>query len=79
MEGWMAGPSSRKTEAGWCRVFHQSTENLMTGRLTTPIRVRIDTARAARAGSSMVRHKARMPQYMRKRTSMEVRRASQTQ
>ena len=61
MEGWIVGPSTRNTEAGWCRVFHQSTENLTIGTFTAPTRVRIDTARAARDGSSMVRHRAMMP------------------
>ena len=46
----MVGPPSRNTEAGWCSVFHQSTENLMIGRLTTPTSVRMAAARAARAG-----------------------------
>ena len=52
----------RRIEAGWCSVDHQFTENLMIGRLTAPTRVRIATARAARFGSSMVRHSAMMPQ-----------------
>ena len=38
--------------AGWWSVFHQSTENLMIGRLTTPTSARIEAARAPRAGSS---------------------------
>src|SRR3712207_6351703 len=33
MEAWMVGPPRRNTEAGWCRVFHQSTENLTIGTL----------------------------------------------
>ena len=75
----MLGPSSRITEAPWCRVFHHSTEYLMIGRFTAPTSVRIDTARAPRPGSSMARHSARMPQYIRNSTSTEVSRASQTQ
>ena len=31
MVGWIVGPPRRNTEAGWCRVFHQSTENLTIG------------------------------------------------
>src|ERR1700722_9769374 len=27
--GAIVGPSRRNTDAGWCKVFHQSTENLM--------------------------------------------------
>ena len=37
--GSMVGPSSRNTEAGWCSVFHQSTENLMIGMLMKPTSV----------------------------------------
>ena len=44
--GWMLGPPSCITEAGWCSVFHQSTENLMIGRLIAPTSVRIAAARA---------------------------------
>ena len=61
MEAWIVGPSRRNTAAGWCRVFHQSTENFTIGTFTAPTRVRIDTARAARFGSSMARQSARMP------------------
>src|SRR6202030_4328138 len=46
------GPSIRNTEAGWCSVFHQSTENLMIGRLIAPTRVKTAAARAAREGAS---------------------------
>ena len=31
IDGSMVGPPMRSTEAGWCSVFHQSTENLMIG------------------------------------------------
>ena len=34
IDGSIVGPPGRNTEAGWCSVFHQSTENLMIGRLT---------------------------------------------
>ena len=77
--GSMVGPPMRNTEAGWCSVFHQSTENLMMGRLTAPTSVRIAAARPARAGSSMVRHSAIRPRYIRNSTSTEVSRASHTQ
>ena len=46
----IAGPPGRRIDAGWCRVFHQSTENLMIGRLTEPTRQRIAAARAPRVG-----------------------------
>src|SRR4029079_8081638 len=36
IDGSMAEPPSRSTEAPWCSVFHQSTENLMIGILTAP-------------------------------------------
>src|SRR6266511_2290554 len=77
--GWIAGPPRRSTEAGWCSVFHQSTENLMIGILIAPTSVSTAAARAACVGSSMVRHNASMPRYIRNRTSTEVSRASQTQ
>src|SRR5262245_27273566 len=53
-DGSMVGPPMRKTEAGWCSVFHQSTENLMIGRLTAPTSDRIAAVRAPRPGSSAV-------------------------
>ena len=44
--GWsidksMDGDDSLLTLAGWWRVFHQSTENLMIGRLIEPIKMNI--------------------------------------
>jgi hypothetical protein len=48
----IAGPPSRMTLAGWCRVFHQTTENLMIGRLTTPTNARTEPALPPRTGSS---------------------------
>src|SRR6185503_18752340 len=75
----MLGPPIRITEAGWCSVFHQSTENLMIGRLMAPTRVSTAAARAARDGSSTVRHSAMTPRYIRNRISTEVSRASHTQ
>ena len=41
----MVGAPVRLIEAGWCSVFHQSTLNLMIGRLTTPTSARIAPAR----------------------------------
>ncbi len=32
---------NRFTEAGWCRVDHQSTENFIIGRLIEPIKINI--------------------------------------
>ena len=75
----MVGPPRRITDAGWCSVFHQSTENLMIGTLIAPTSVSTATARAARAGSSIVRQSAITPRYIRNSTSTEVSRASQTQ
>ena len=76
--GSMVGPSSRNTEAGWCSVFHQSTENLMIGMLMKPTSVMTAAARAERVGSSMARVSAMMPRYIRNRMKTEVRRASHT-
>ena len=56
--GSSVGPPMRITEAGWCSVFHQSTENLMIGRLIAPTSVSTAAARAAREGSSTARHSA---------------------
>jgi hypothetical protein len=61
MEEWMVGPSIRITEAGWCSVFHQSTENLMIGMLMKPTSVTIAAALAERVGSSSARVSAMMP------------------
>ena len=44
-----SGRRRGSTLAGWCSVFHQSTENLMIGRLMAPTSVRIAAARAAAA------------------------------
>ncbi len=74
----MVGPSMRKTEAGWCKVFHQSTENLMMGILMKPTSVRTATDLALLVGSSTARDKAIMPRYMRNSTKTEVSRASHT-
>lgn len=41
-------PPERKRLAGWCRVFHQSTENLTIGRLIAPTRANIAAGRAPR-------------------------------
>ena len=78
MLGSMVGPPMRNTEAGWCSVFHQSTENLMIGMLMKPTSVMMAAARADFAGSSMARVSARMPRYIRNSTKTEVSRASHT-
>ena len=78
MRASIVGPSSRNTDAGWCSVFHQSTENLMIGMLMKPTSVMIAAARADFAGSSIARVSARMPRYIRNSTKTEVSRASQT-
>src|SRR5262249_27833266 len=76
---WIVDPPRRSTEAGWCSVFHQSTENLIMGTLIAPTSVSTAAARAAWVGSSTVRHSAITPRYIRNKTSTEVNRASQTQ
>jgi len=48
----MVGPPMRNTLSPWCKVCHQSTENLMIGMLTKPTTARIAAARAPRVGSS---------------------------
>src|SRR5262249_30173817 len=48
--GCIVDPPRRSTEAGWCSVFHQSTENLMIGILIAPTSVKTAAARAACAG-----------------------------
>ena len=37
----IALPFSLMRDAGWCRLFHHSTENFMMGRLMAPIMARI--------------------------------------
>ena len=76
--GWIAGPPSFTTEAGWCSVFHQSTDHLMIGMLMAPTSVRIATARPARDGSSTVCHNAITPRYIRNRISGTFRATAQT-
>ena len=49
------------TLAGWCSVFHQSTENLMIGMLTKPTSVTIAMERADVTGSSIARASAISP------------------
>jgi hypothetical protein len=44
----------RNTEAGWCKVFHQSTEYLMIGMSMAPTSVMIAAMRAPRSVSSIV-------------------------
>src|SRR5690606_40621402 len=74
----IVGPSIRNTEAGWCSVFHQSTENLMIGMLTKPTSVTTAAARAERDGSSSARVSAIRPRYIKNSTKTEVSRASHT-
>src|SRR5690606_36207928 len=49
---WIVGVLIRLTLAGWCSVFHQSTQNLMIGRLMTPTSARTAPARRPRSSSS---------------------------
>src|SRR5690348_12666231 len=57
----MAEPPMRRIDAGWCKVFHQSTENLMIGRLSAPTSVKTAAAREPRFGSSAVQYSAMTP------------------
>ena len=41
IEGSMLGFDSLLMVAGWCNVFHQSTENLTIGKLIEPIKINI--------------------------------------
>ena len=43
IEGSMLGLDNLLIVAGWCKVFHQSTENLTIGRFTEPTRINIAT------------------------------------
>ncbi len=43
----------RMTVASWCNEFHQFTENLMMGTLTTPTMANTALALSAFCGSSM--------------------------
>ena len=47
--GGIFGPVAVMIEAGWCSVFHQSTENLMMGMSSAPTSVTTATIRAARS------------------------------
>ena len=42
MEECIAGDSVSLILAGWCNVFHHSTENLIIGRLANPIIAKIE-------------------------------------
>ena len=61
IEAWIVGPPMRSTEAGWCSVFHQSTENLITGRLIRPTMARTAAERWPRARSSKAPSSAMWP------------------
>ena len=43
IEGSILGFDNLLIVAGWCSVFHQSTENLTIGRVTDPTRINIAT------------------------------------
>src|SRR5690554_4672580 len=74
----IAGFSVMVKVAGWCNVFHQSTEYLMMGILTTPTIAKIAQALAALSRLLMACPKAIMPKYKNNRMSIAVKRASQT-
>ena len=48
----MAGASSLLMLAGWCSVFHQSTENFMMGTFMKPTKAKIAPIRDPLSGSS---------------------------
>src|SRR5690554_1952064 len=74
----IAGFSVMVKVAGWCNVFHQSTEYLMMGILTTPTIAKIAQALAALSRLVMACPKAIIPKYKNNRISIAVRRASHT-
>jgi len=61
IEAGILGPVGVRMESGWCSVFHQSTENLMTGMSRAPTSVTTATMRAARSWSSKARQSAMIP------------------
>ncbi len=79
ISGGMAGCSVILKVAGWCRVFHHSTEYLMIGRFTRPTKASMAEALPAAVGLAMEACRAITPKYRNNNTSMEVSRASQTQ
>src|SRR5690606_18081232 len=64
--------------AGWCRLVHQSTEYLMIGMFTTPTTASSAVALAALSRLLIAWLRAITPEHRNSRTSIEVRRASQT-
>ena len=78
MSTCIPGALIRVTEAGWCSVFHQSTENFTMGMFTTPTSARIAPARDPRSASSKARTSAAWPSHRKNSTSTLVSRASQT-
>ena len=74
----IAGFSVSEKLAGWCRVYHHSTENLITGRLTTPTSARIAQALPAPACRSIAERSAITPIYKKNNTNVEVSLASHT-
>src|SRR3990167_4631819 len=75
----MAGLDTTLKVAGWCRVFHHSTEYLMIGIFTTPTMASTAQALAALSRLVMALPRAITPKYRNSRISIEVRRASHTQ
>src|SRR5690606_6350183 len=74
----IAGFSVSLKVAGWCSVFHQSTEYLMIGILTTPTMASTAQALAALSRLVIALPRAMTPKYRNSRISIEVRRASHT-
>ena len=72
------GPSRRAMLAGWCNVFHQSTENLMIGMFIKPIKARTAAALAPRSWESKACVSQICPRYKNNNIRTDVRRASQT-
>lgn len=58
MDGCIAGAAGapmRSVAAGWCKVFHHMTENLMTGKIIAPTRIRIAFLMVCRIAPSFYR------------------------
>ncbi len=55
MDGCIAGAPMRPVAAGWRKVFHHMTENLMTGKITAPTRIRIAFLMVCRIAPSFYR------------------------
>ncbi len=78
MDIWIDGRSIFITLAGWWSVFHQSTENLITGSTAEPTRASTAELFSPLVGFSKALARAIKPTYIKNNTSTDVSRASQT-